>query len=218
MIADISVENAKNTQIEIQNSGARCEIFIGDLTIEENCKQMVEDTVNAYGRLDIIVTSAGALGHDSDLETEFSTENFTKTMKIDLESTFMAVKYSYKECAKNGTGLIITIASLAALKANGPLVYATAKGAIRSFSKNLAKKIGPMGVRVNTIYPGFILTEMTKPILDMPELLQEVKDGTVTNTIGLPEDVGNCAVYLASDAARYITGQDFVIDGGTMIL
>ena len=116
--------------------------------------------------------------------------------------------------AENGGGTIINIASLAALSARGPVVYAAAKGAVRSFSRSMAKRLGPQGVRVNTIYPGFVITEMTQGVLDDPDLKARFEKESPLGLIGRAEDIAACALYLAGDAARFVTGQEFVVDGG----
>ena len=175
---------------------------------------MVQACVKRFGRLDILINSAGSRGAHGTLEEEFSAENLRDVMDVDFNSTFWAIKYAYPECQKNGVGSIINIASLAALSARGPIVYTAAKGAVRSVSKILAKRFGPLGVRVNTIYPGFIVTEMTEKIHEMPEQEKRMRDESPLGLLGEVEDIGYCALYLASDAAKFVTGQDFVIDGG----
>ena len=144
------------------------------------------------------------------------TANFDKVMKVDFNSVFMMTKYSWPYLAEQGGGSIINIASLAALKCNGPLVYTAAKGAIRSYSHTLAKRLGEKGVRVNVIYPGFVLTEMTRGVLERPELKKHFEEESPLGILGEAEDIAYCALYLSSDAARFVTGQDFVIDGGAM--
>lgn len=138
------------------------------------------------------------------------------TMDFDFRSVFMTIKYAYGECVKGGKDSIITIASLAALAARGPIVYSAAKGAVKSLSRSLAKRLGSLGVRVNTIYPGFIVTEMTERIHQMPELEEKEKSESPLHMLGEPEDIAACVLYLASDASRFVTGADFVIDGGAI--
>mgnify|MGYP001625508887 FL=1 len=123
-------------------------------------------------------------------------------------------RYAWPVMAENGGGTIINIASLAALSARGPVVYAAAKGAVRSFSRSMAKRLGPQGVRVNTIYPGFVITEMTQGVLDDPDLKARFEKESPLGLIGRAEDIAACALYLAGDAARFVTGQEFVVDGG----
>ena len=206
----------KEVQREILEKGGICECFSADLTNEESCKDMVAYAVEKFGRVDILINSAGSRGAHGSLEEEFSMENYRETMDADFASTFMAIKYAYPECAKNGVGSIINIASLAALRASGPIVYSAAKGAVRSFSRVLAKRLGPEGVRVNTIYPGFIVTEMTEKIHEMPEQEAKMKADSPLGLLGDIKDIAYCALYLSSDASRFVTGQDFIVDGGAM--
>ena len=214
MIVGRRMGKLEEVKAEIEAAGGVCTCFSADLTDESNCRAMVDACVERYGRLDILVNSAGGRGAHGALEEEFSTENYRETMAVDLDSTFMAIKYAWPECAKNGAGSIIHIASLAALRASGPIVYSAAKGAVKSMSRTLAKRLGGEGVRVNTIYPGFILTEMTAGVREHPELEARFRGESPLGLLGTVEDIGHCALYLASDAARFVTGQDFVIDGG----
>lgn len=216
MVVGRRLEKLEAVKAEIEEEGGVAACFAADLTLEESCRAMVEACVRTFGRLDILINSAGGRGAHGSLEEELSTVNYRNTMAVDLDSTFFAVKYAYPECAKHGTGSIINIASLAALRASGPIVYTAAKGAIQSMSRTLAKRLGPEGVRVNTIYPGFIVTEMTEGVRDNPEALAHFQGESPLGLIGEVEDIGYCALYLASDAARFVTGQDFVVDGGAM--
>ena len=202
------------TAREIRESGGSCEIFSADLTKEESCKAAAEACLRRFGRLDILVNSAGSRGAHGALEAEMTSENMRATMAADFDSTFMMIAQSYKPIAAGGHGAIINIASLAALQARGPVVYSAAKGAVKSMSRTLAKRLGPEGVRINTIYPGFIVTEMTEMIHTMPEQEAKMRADSPLGMLGEVEDIALCAVYLASDAAKFVTGQDFVIDGG----
>ncbi|MCI8713121.1 MAG: SDR family oxidoreductase [Ruminococcus sp.] len=206
----------EEVQREIRDAGGVCECFSADLMVEENCKAMVDFCVEKFGRLDILINSAGGRGAHGKLEEEFATENLRETMAMDFDSTFLAIKYAYPQCEKHGVGSIINIASLAALRASGPIVYSAAKGAIRSVSRTLAKRLGEKRVRVNTIYPGFIVTEMTERIHEMPEQEAKMRADSVLGLLGEVDDIAYCALYLASDSARFVTGQDFVVDGGAM--
>lgn len=216
MVVGRRLNKLEEVQMTIQNAGGICACFSADLANEESCHAMVDACIQEFGRLDILVNSAGTRGAHGDLETEFSTANLRDTMATDFNGTFNAIKYAYPECAKNGVGSIINIASLAALRSSGPIVYSAAKGAIRSMSRTLAKRLGDQKIRINTIYPGFILTEMTAGVKDHPEVLKKYADESPLHLVGEVEDIGWCVLYLASDAARFVTGQDFVVDGGAM--
>lgn len=210
------MEKLLEVQDEINKTGGVCECCSLDLTIEEKCRSAVEFTIEKFGRLDILINSAGGTGIHGTLEDEFSLENITHTMEMDFYSTIYCIKYAYPYCKENHNGSIINIASLAALRASGPVVYSAAKGAIKSMSKNLGQRFGELGVRINTIYPGFIVTEMTEKVYEHPEVVEKLKADSSLGLLGHVNDIAFCVLYLASDASRFVTGQDFVIDGGAM--
>ena len=214
MVVGRRLSKLEKVKAEIESAGGVCECFSADLTEEASCKAMVDACVESFGRLDILINSAGGRGAHGDLELEFSAENLRDTMALDFDSTFNAIKYAYPQMEKSGGGSIINIASLAALRASGPIVYSAAKGAIKSMSKTLAKRLGGMRIRVNTIYPGFIVTEMTAGVMDHPEIRAKYESESPLGLLGQAEDIAYCALYLASDASKFVTGQDFVIDGG----
>ncbi|MCC8101696.1 MAG: SDR family oxidoreductase [Clostridiales bacterium] len=209
-------QKLKEVQAEIRSQGGSCAYYVCDVGEEANCKAMVESCIEHFGRLDIVVNNAGVRGEDKNLEQEFATENLEKTMRVDFDSVFFTTKYAYLYLEKGGSGAIINSASLAALRGSGAITYSAAKGAVRSMGKTLAKKLGSKGIRVNTVYPGLIITEMNEEILNHPEVLKHFQDESPLGLVGAPEDVAGCVLCLASDAARFVTGQDFVIDGGAM--
>lgn len=216
MVVGRRMEKLEEVKAEIAAEGGVCACCSADLSSEAGCHKMVAACVVEFGRLDILINSAGGRGAHGELETEFSAENLQHTMSTDFDSTFFSIKYAYPECAKHGAGSIINIASLAALRASGPIVYSAAKGAIKSMSKTLAKRLGPQQIRVNTIYPGFILTEMTEGVRNDPAMTARFTADSPLGLLGEVDDIAYCALYLAGDAARFVTGQDFVIDGGAM--
>ena len=213
MIVGRRLGKLEEVKAQILSNGGICEVFSADLSREEDCAAMVDAVWKRFGRLDILINSAGSRGAHGKLEEEFSTENFKDTMNADFSSVFMTIKYAYPRMTA-GTASIINIASLAGLYARGPIVYSAAKGAVKSFSRTIAKRFGPLGIRVNTIYPGFIVTEMTQKALEDEAMRQRFLKESSLGLIGEVEDVALCALYLASDAARFVTGQDFIIDGG----
>ena len=203
-------------QKEIRAIGGVCEYITADVGKETDCKTMAERCAELFGGLDILVNNAGVRGENGDLNKEFSEENLENTMRVDFEGVFHAVKYALPYLEQGGCGSIINISSLAALRGSGPIVYSAAKGAVKSMSKSLARKLGGKNIRVNCVYPGLIITEMNKKILDHPEMEKHFRDESPMKLLGEPEDISACVLYLASDAARFVTGQDFVIDGGAM--
>ena len=155
-------------QEEIRAAGGACEILPADISTEEACKEIVDQCVARLNQLDILVNNAGSAGTAHTLWEEFDTDLFSHTMTIDFDSVFFLTKYAYPQCEKVGGGSIINISSIAAMRGTGHVVYTAAKGAIRSMTRVLARKLGPAKIRINSIYPGFIETEMTKPAADNP--------------------------------------------------
>jgi NAD(P)-dependent dehydrogenase (short-subunit alcohol dehydrogenase family) len=203
----------------IEAKGGVCAQMLCDVSKEENCQAAVEACVKQFGRLDILVNSAGVSGSKPTLKEHFDTDNYNDVMALDFGGVFFMIKYAYEECAKNGGGSIINISSSAAIRAVGrgnlgPVVYTAAKGAIRSMTNLLGKSFGSINVRINSIYPGLIATGLTAPALANPQFLEETLKSVPLGRVGQPEDIAYCALYLASDAASFVTGQDFIVDGG----
>lgn len=214
MVVGRRQQKLDETKAEIEKAGGVCGTHAADLTQEDSCRGMVAACKEQFGRVDILINSAGGRGTHGSLDTELTEYNLRSTMAADFDSTFFAMKYAYPACAEHGVGSIINIASLADLAARGPVVYSAAKGAVRSFSRSMAKRLGPDCVRVNTIYPGFVITEMTEGVLDNPQQKAYFEAESPLGLIGKADDIAACALYLAGDAARFVTGQEFVIDGG----
>lgn len=218
VIAARREERLKSLKQEIESAGGICEYVVCDVTNEEDCAKAVEKCEACFGKLNILVNSAGTSGStglDSSFLSEFDTDNLHHVMDVDFFGVFYMIKYAYQACERAGEGSIINISSIAALKAAGPLVYTATKGAIKSMTRSLGKSLGQKNIRINSIYPGLIETEMTAPGLANSDFLEAHKKKSPLGKIGQPNDIAYCVLYLASDASAFVTGQDFVIDGGT---
>ncbi len=206
---------------EIEMAGGEAAYQVTDVASEEQCKAAVDACVARFGRLDIMVLSAGisGLSVSGGLQTAFDTENWRKVLGVNLDGVMFMVKYGWQECAKHGKGAIIPVASLAAWKAAGSVAYTATKGAIRSLTPCLAKLLAPEGVRMNTLYPGFIETDMTHPE-GSDDIFQKIAPSIIGKIpLGRTGNVDDCAhavLYLASDASSFMTGQHLVVDGGEL--
>ncbi len=214
MLMDLSSEKLNAIQNEIDKSGITCHIFAGDVTKESDVEEMINECIKHFGHLDGLVTCAGTQGANNDLTKELDTINIQNIINVDLLGVISSIKYAYPQIIKSGGGSIVNISSLAAISARGPIIYSAAKGGVKSFSRNIAKRLGPNNIRVNTIYPGFIVTEMTQKIYEHPDLVKHMENESPLGLLGDVDDIAYCILYLLSDASRFITGQDFVIDGG----
>ena len=203
---------------EIEAAGGEVGYAACDVSSEEQCKAAVEACVSKFGRLDIMVLSAGISGLPSrgDMNMVFDTDNWRNVQGINLDGVFWMMKYGWEECAKNGVGSIIPVASLAAWTADGSAAYTATKGAIRSLTHNLASTLAPHNVRVNTIYPGLIDTDMTHGMMAYPQLVEQFQAKIPLGRFGEPEDIAYGILFLASDASSFMTGQHLVMDGGQL--
>ena len=213
VIVGRNVRKLENIKKEIDRDGGICEMLSYDLSGEQACREVIEKCVEKMGGLHILVNNAGSSGTAWSLEEEFDTELYERTMHIDLDSIVYLIKYAYPELSKEH-GSIINISSIAAYRGTGHVAYTAAKGAIRSMNNVLARKFGTLGIRINTIYPGMIETDMTREAVQTDAFRKRQIEQTPAGRIGRPEDIANCALYLASEASGFVTGQDFIIDGG----
>lgn len=206
---------------EIEAAGASAAYRVTDVSNEEDCKTAIEECVATFGRLDIMVLSAGisGLSVSGGLETAFDTDNWRKVLGVNLDGVMFMIKHGWEECAKNDVGAIIPVASLAAWKAAGSVAYTATKGAIRALTPCVAKLLAPEGVRMNTLYPGFIETDMTHPE-GSDDIFQKIAPGILAKIplgrTGKVSDCANAVLYLASDASSFMTGQHLVVDGGEL--
>lgn len=205
---------------QIRASGGEADYYACDVSSEEACKLAVEKCVSVFGRLDIMVLAAGISGKSPTNTNEmFDTDTYRHVLGINLDGTFFMVKYGWPECAKHGVGSIIMIDSLAGFKAAGHVPYTATKGAIRAWTKLFAKKFAPYHIRVNSIVPGLTDSEMIHPA-GMDALFNEHLAPHAANIplgrLGSTEDMAAGILYLASDAASWVTGHCLVIDGGEL--
>lgn len=164
--------------------------------------------------LDICIAAAGVNCLRDFLETE--EEDFDRVMTINVKGVYYACQLSARAMIESGkSGSIIVISSTSAYtvaRTHNSSVYTSSKSAVKGLVPELAKELGRYGIRINSISPGYTLTNMTK---GYPEFVKQWEADTMLGYIGTPDDYQGAAIYLAGPASRYVTGQDFLIDGGT---
>lgn len=185
-----------------------------DVTVEADLDRLVKTTLDALGRIDILINNHGttfrAPAH------EYPLEEWDRVMAVNTRSVFQLTTRVAKVMIEAGRGgSIINIASLLS-EIGVPLVppYAASKGAIRSLTKAWAVEWAPYGIRVNAIGPGYIRTEMTEPLYSDPKRHANIMNRVAIKRWGRPQDVKGAAVFLASPASDYVTGQVLYVDGG----
>lgn len=198
---------------------------LGELCYAEQCDvsdlktipAFVQKVVAKFGKIDILVNNAGI-----NMKKEFTDvtdEDFQSILATNVTAVFALSREVVKNMLVNGTGSIINISSMAAQYGLPKVIaYSASKTAIDGMTRAMAVELSPKGIRVNAIAPGFIYSAMTAKALDSdPERKAKVFGRTPMGHMGQPEDIGNAALYLASDAAAYVTGVVLPVDGGNSI-
>ncbi len=208
-----SKEGADRIVDEIKAIGGRAIAVKADLTKEADAKRAVEQTVREFGALDILVHVAGGLIARKTL-AEMDADHWQQVMDVNLTSLFHTAQAAVPHIRDNGA--IVTFASQAGRDGGGPgaLAYATAKGAVMTFTRGLAKELGPR-IRVNAVCPGMIATTF-HDTFTKPEVRERVAGATPLKRQGKSEDVGHLVTFLASDDAAFITGACYDINGGIL--
>ncbi len=204
-------EKGKAIEKEILDEGG-CGVFVqADSTVAEQLQSIFDITLEKFGKIDILVNNAGRSVTAPVEDTAL--EDFDKIMDLNIRSYYAACQIVVPIMKKQGFGNIINTASIGGLKGiANTSAYCASKGAVRLFTKSLAAELAPLGIRVNSICPGGIMTEMLANVSE--EWFEANKNTVPMKKIGTDMDIAYGAVYLASDEANYVTGLDLTIDGG----
>jgi NAD(P)-dependent dehydrogenase (short-subunit alcohol dehydrogenase family) len=191
--------------------------FVNDLSDIDSIPGFVQGVEEKFGKIDVLVNNAG-IHMKKDL-TEVTNEEFERIIRVNQMAVFSLSRETSRAMAKRGEGCILMISSMASRYGIPKVIaYTAAKSAIEGMTRAMAVELSPLGIRVNCIAPGFIKTNMsTKAFENDPERKERVLGRTPMKRLGTPEDIGKAAVFLTSDAARFITGVVLPVDGGNSI-
>jgi NAD(P)-dependent dehydrogenase (short-subunit alcohol dehydrogenase family) len=215
---DIDEAAGKETVKLVKERGGEAVYCNCDIAVENQVKKAVVDGVKAFGKLNILYNNAGVLWRDKDFEvTRTNEESWDRVMNINLKGAVWVCKYGVPELIKAGGGSIINIASVSALLGftTAQDAYTCSKGALVSLTRSLAIVYAKYKIRANTIHPGAIDTPMQKEWDD--ETRTAIAEWVPLGRMGKPEDIANCALFLASDESAYVTGAEITVDGGVMV-
>ena len=214
VIADILVDQGKATEAQIAEAGRRVQFVHLNVTSEESWRWAVKNAIDNFGRLDVVVNSAGVV-HRAGVE-ETTVEDWDRVMDVNVKGVFLGTRAAISDLRKAGGGSIINISSINGLvgSANSGSSYHASKGAVRIFSKSAAIQYAKDKIRVNSVHPGYVDSPMTQAYHSVPEVRQERIGKTPIGRIGTPEDIASGILYLASDESSFVTGSELVIDGG----
>ena len=201
--------NSEKEAIELQNESNNIDIFKADVSKRDEVKNLVEYTLNKYGKIDVLVNNAGI--DNEKLFQDITDEDWQNVINTNLYSVFCVTQEVVKNMIHNKSGCIINISSIYAIQ-GGPyaVAYTASKAGIDGITKSLSKELGPSGIRVNSIAPGCINTDMNKYL--SKEELEEIINQTPLQKIGQPEDIAKCVNWLVED--EFTTGQIISINGG----
>ncbi len=215
-IVDVNLDQAKETAEEIHDAcGTKTIALKADITNPEEVNAMMDGIMKEFGRLDAAFCNAG-IGWDGPVE-EDTPDNWRKIIDVNLNGTFITAQAAGKQMLKQGSGSIVCTASMSAHITNIPqkeCSYAASKAGVIAMARNMAVEWADRGVRVNTISPGYMATEMTVNDPVLKPFISYWNELIPLHRMGNPEELEAIAVYLAGDQSSYTTGVDFRIDGG----
>jgi NAD(P)-dependent dehydrogenase (short-subunit alcohol dehydrogenase family) len=216
-VADASVGSAQKTVRQIEDAGGNAIALAADVTSRADAGRVVGDTVRAFGRLDVLVNSAGITARNVRAGADFE-EVWDTVIDVNLKGTYLMCWFAVPEMKKTGGGAIVNLSSIIGLVghplSDGFNPYPASKGGVLQLTKDLGINQAKFGIRTNCICPGFTRTAMTRGLTENPEMLAKLEALHPMGRLGEPEEIAKAALFLASDDASFITGAFLAVDGG----
>ena len=211
---DVNTESLTDTVAAIRAGGGEAEPIACDVTQSDRVGETVNEVIKLWGALNILVNNAG-ITRDNVI-VRMKDEQWDSVLNINLRGTFLFTRAAARPMMKAREGRIINIASVSGLMGNpGQVNYSASKAGVIGLTRTVARELSSRNVTVNAVAPGFIATDMTAALGE--EILQEVRKQIPLGRMGDPQDVADAVLYLASDAASFITGHVLTVDGGLTV-
>jgi NAD(P)-dependent dehydrogenase (short-subunit alcohol dehydrogenase family) len=200
-----------------RSKGSTVTVVPGDVSVEDDVTRVVSTGVDAHGRIDVLVNNAGISDLRGVAPEQFDMESWQRIIAVDLNGAFLYMREVGRHMLEAGGGSIVNICSIMGHGANelNVIAYTAAKGAVRNLTMQLGCEWADRGIRVNSVSPGFIITEMVRPALEAMGMDQWIASRTPMRRVGELDEIVQPVMFLASDASSYITGHDLNVDGGT---
>lgn len=214
VIADMNEAGVKETVSEIKADGGEAMGVVVNVTSKESVDQMVQEVMNAYGRIDVLINNAG-ISQKVTVE-DMSLEDISRVFEVNMYGLFLCTQACMKPMRAAKYGRIVNLSSVSAKRGGGVFGgahYSASKAAVLGFSKNLAREISAEGITINSVCPGLINTEIWKSL--PKEDADKIIDGIPMGRPGRTQEVADTIVFLASKEASYITGEEIDINGGS---
>jgi len=218
--ADLSQDRARETAAEIEHQGGRTVALSGDVSVASDAAGMVDGAVDALGRLDIVVNSAGVTARNALPAGSDPDDVWDRVIEVNLRGTYLVSRCAVDQMRGSGGGSIVNLASTMGMVGYPPGLggalnpYPPSKGGVIQLTRNMAVDLARDNIRVNCLCPGFVETDLTKSLTDDPATREMLEGRHPLGRLGRPEEVAHAALYLASDEASYVTGAALTVDGG----
>ncbi len=216
-VTDLDLEPAEETAEAIRSAGGRAIALACDVANKDSVDAVFERTAKEFSRIDILYASAG-ITRDN-LVHKLSEEDWDAVIATHLKGSFLSVQAAQRHMVAQRYGKIVLTSSTSALGNRGQANYATVKAGIQGLTKTLAIELGPFGINVNAVAPGFIETRMTRATaermgVDFEQMKAAAAQGIPLRRVGQPQDVGHVVAFLCSDEASFVSGQVIYVAGG----
>jgi NAD(P)-dependent dehydrogenase (short-subunit alcohol dehydrogenase family) len=217
VVADIDPSDGEQAAQAIAGRGGRARFIQTDVGDAGQARRLVDQTLQAFGRLDVLINNAGIIKTADFLE--ISEADFDAVLRVNLKGVFLVGQAAARAMVRQGKGAIVNMSSANAVVAiPNQVPYVTSKGAVNQLTKVMALALADKGVRVNAIGPGSILTDLLKVVMNDDAARRRILSRTPMGRCGEPAEVAKVALFLASDDASYLTGQCIYPDGGRLAL
>ena len=218
VVTDLNSAAGEAVAGEIISTGGQAHFIAHDVTSEADWERAVVGTVETFGRLDILLNNAGIAQTGLTLMTH-SLEDWRRTLSINLDGVFLGLRYGGPAIAENGGGSVINVSSIMGKVASpGAAAYCASKGGVLMLTKAAALEWAPLNIRVNSIHPGYIDTPLVSKVIREVDNGNELRELLISRhalgRLGLPREIADAVVFLASDESSFMTGSELVVDGG----
>jgi NAD(P)-dependent dehydrogenase (short-subunit alcohol dehydrogenase family) len=224
LAADLDEAGGRDTVGLVGQIGGESDLFIGDIATEAGASAVVKRTLDLFGTVDILVNNAGIAPEGADGRTwDVPEDSWDRLIRVNLKSIYLCTRAAVPTMIAKGKGAVVNVASIAATRTCSSAAYAAAKSGILGYTLQVASELGPLGVRINSVSPGFMVTPMStgeRRGLSAEESrarLEEMGRKSPMGRMGEADDIAAAIAYLASDDAKYVTGQELVVDGGYLV-
>lgn len=216
LVADIDPRGGEETASMIKERGGQGEFMKVDVSRAAEVMAAVSGAVELYGGLDFAVNNAG-YALNGRLLHEYDEKEWDHLIAVTLKGVWLCMKYEIQQMLRQGSGVIVNMASAAAIEGQmGAALYSAAKHGVMGLTKSAALDYGEKGIRINALCPGLILTPATEPLMADPRLRASFEGAHALGRLGKPEEVGAAALWLCSEGASFVTGHGLFVDGGVL--